>query len=170
MIILELVINMDETRLCTLEQVPQFLSGSGAAESSAAGNDMRRYTAEDVRLLVEVDKAHEDICGPAIAHLLRRAWRDYGDARYERLATLSVSHLYNPHRSAGYQQRRIRFTETRAVKDTIGLRKVPAPDGRAGFVRIATVHQGGPGRHQGRLSHHLCRGGQSVAGSGLCAG
>jgi hypothetical protein len=55
----------------------------------------RKYTAVDVALLVEMDQAHEDVCGPAIAHLLQRAYRDYDDPRYERLAKLSVSHLYN---------------------------------------------------------------------------
>ena len=32
-----------------------------------------------------MDKANEDVCGPAIAHLLQRAYRVYGDTRYERL-------------------------------------------------------------------------------------
>ena len=63
----------------------------------------RKYTAVDVALLVEMDQANEDVCGPAIAHLLQRAYREYGDPRYERLATLSVSHLYNLRKSAGYQ-------------------------------------------------------------------
>ena len=42
---------------------------------------------------MEMDRANEYVCGPAIVHLLQRAWLDYGDARYERLAGLSVSHL-----------------------------------------------------------------------------
>jgi len=29
-----------------------------------------------------MDKADQDVCGPAIAHLLQRAYQDYGDARY----------------------------------------------------------------------------------------
>jgi hypothetical protein len=33
----------------------------------------------DIELQVEMDRAHEDVCGPAIAHLLQRAYRDYGD-------------------------------------------------------------------------------------------
>jgi hypothetical protein len=102
----------------------------------------RKYTAADIALLVEMDKAHEDVCGPAIVHLLRRAYREYGDPRYERLATLPASHLYNLRKSAGYQAQRIHFTQTRAVCNAIGVRKAPAPDGRAGFVRIDTVHQG----------------------------
>jgi hypothetical protein len=79
---------------------------------------------------------------PAIAHLLQRAYRDYGDPRYERLATLSVSHLYNLRKSAGYQAQRRNFTKTRPVCNAIGVRKAPGPEGRAGFVRIDTVHQG----------------------------
>lgn len=102
----------------------------------------RKYTAADIVLLVEMDRAHEDVCGPAIAHLLRRAYQVFGDARYERLAGLSVAHLYNLRNSAGYQAKRTTFVGTRPVRNAIGIRKAPAPDGRAGFVRIDTVHQG----------------------------
>ena len=56
----------------------------------------RKYTPADIALLVEMDRANEDVCGPAIAHLLQRAYSVYGDARYERLATLSVSHWEVP--------------------------------------------------------------------------
>ena len=101
----------------------------------------RKYTPVDIELLVEMDQAHEDVCGPAIAHLLQRAYRDYDDPRYERLATLSVSHLYNLRKSAGYQAQRMAFTKTRPVCNAIGVRKAPGPEGRAGFVRIDTVHQ-----------------------------
>jgi len=66
----------------------------------------RKYTPGDVALLVEMDRAHEDVCGPAIVHLLARAYSVYGDARYERLAKLSVSHLYNLRKSTGYLARR----------------------------------------------------------------
>jgi hypothetical protein len=40
----------------------------------------RKYTGVDVALLVEVDRANEDVCGPAIAHLLRRAYTVYADS------------------------------------------------------------------------------------------
>jgi hypothetical protein len=102
----------------------------------------RKYTATDVELLVEMDRAHEDVCGPAVAHLLQRAHTVYGDSRYERLADLSVSHLYNLRKRADYQARRVSFVKTRAVCNPIGLRKAPSPNGRAGYVRIDTVHQG----------------------------
>ena len=102
----------------------------------------RKYTSADVALLIEMDRANEDVCGPAIAHLLKRAYSVYGDVRYERLARLSVSHLYNLRKSVGYQAQRKSFTKTRPVCNPIGVRKAPRPDGRAGFVRIDTVHQG----------------------------
>lgn len=89
-----------------------------------------------------MDRAHEDVCGPAIACLLKRAYSLYGDARYERLATLSVSHLYNLRKSSGYQAQRMSFTKTHPVCNPIGVRRAPRPNGRAGFVRIDTVHQG----------------------------
>lgn len=102
----------------------------------------RKYNALDIELLVEMDKAHEDVCGPAIIHLLKRAFHSYGDVRYERLAKLSSSHLYNLRKSAGYQRLRVSFTKTHPVCNSIGVRKAPRPDGRAGFVRIDSVHQG----------------------------
>jgi transposase InsO family protein len=36
----------------------------------------------------------------------------------------------------------VSFVKTRAVCNPIGVRKAPSPNGRAGFVRIDTVHQG----------------------------
>jgi len=102
----------------------------------------RKFTPADVTLLVAMDRANEDVCGPAIVHLLKRAHAVYGDERYARLATLSVSHLYNLRKSTGYLRQRTRFTKTRPVCNSIGVRRAPHPQGRAGFVRIDSVHQG----------------------------
>ena len=102
----------------------------------------RKYTSADVALLVQMDRANEDVCGPSIACLFKRAYTVYGDTRYERLAGLSVSHLYNLRKSVDYQAQRVSFTKTRPVCNPIGVRKAPRPNGRAGFVRIDTVHQG----------------------------
>jgi len=102
----------------------------------------RKYTSADIELLVQMDRANKDVCGPAIVHLLRRAFCVYGDQRYERLSKLSVSHLYNLRKSTGYQALRSHFTKTRTVCNPIGVRKAPRPNGRAGWVRIDSVHQG----------------------------
>ena len=103
---------------------------------------VRKYTAEDVERLVEMDQANEQVCGPAISHLFKRALHVYGDTRYVRLAELSVSHLYNLRKSAGYRAKRIDFVPTRAVCNPIGTRRPPQPQGRAGFIRVDSVHQG----------------------------
>ena len=103
----------------------------------------RRYTALDVALLAEVDRAMGTLSGPATACVLRRQRDVFGDARFERLGSLSVGHLYNLRNSAPYRAQRVVLTKTRpSTAVTIGVRKAPAPDGRAGFIRIDSVHQG----------------------------
>ena len=103
----------------------------------------RRYTAVDVALLVEVDRAMGTLSGPATACVLRRQRDVYGDARFARLGSISVGHLYNLRNSTGYRAQRVVLTKTRPSKAaTIGVRKAPAPEGRAGFIRIDSVHQG----------------------------
>jgi transposase InsO family protein len=102
----------------------------------------RRYTDADILLLAEVDRQFDTLSGPATTHLLRRAFAVYGDARFARLAALSVSHLYNLRRTRRYAAQRIVRTQTRPTAVAIGTRKAPAPKGRPGFIRIDSVHQG----------------------------
>jgi len=103
----------------------------------------RCYTAIDVALLAEVDRAMGTLSGPATACVLRRQRDVFGDARFERLGSISVAHLYNLRNSSGYRQQRVVLTKTRGDKAAaIGVRKAPAPEGRPGFIRIDSVHQG----------------------------
>ena len=103
---------------------------------------VRKFTDQDVALLAETDALHNTLSGPATIHLMRRAHACYGDTRYERLATISVGHLYNLRKQAGYVARRQVFTRTRPAGIAIGARRAPKPDGRPGFIRIDSVHQG----------------------------
>jgi transposase InsO family protein len=132
--ITRLVARWDENRLAPVPLAKRY--GAPAAPF------VRKYTPADIGLLAEMDRANADVCGPAVVHLLRRAYTVYRDPRYERLAGLSVSHLYNLRKSAGYQTLRVSFTKTRPVCNPIGIRKAPRPNGRAGWVRIDSVHQG----------------------------
>jgi hypothetical protein len=102
----------------------------------------RKFSPLDVALLAETDALHGTLSGPATVHLLRRAYGLYGDPRYQRLAGLSVSHLYNLRAQAGYQAKRGLWTKTKGASVAIGQRRAPAPEGRAGFIRIDSVHQG----------------------------
>src|SRR5919201_212794 len=100
-----------------------------------------RYTEEDARLLAEVDAAHEELSGPAVKRILRREYEVFGQQAYQRLAGVSVSHLYNLRRSKAYRKVRVRVEHTRASQVNIGERRKPQPLGRPGYLRVDTVHQ-----------------------------
>lgn len=102
----------------------------------------RKFTTGDVALLAELDALHNTLSGPATKCLMQRAVTLFEDTRYERLASISVAHLYNLRRARGYEVRRRHWTKTKGQKVAIGLRRPPAPQGRPGFIRIDSVHQG----------------------------
>jgi transposase InsO family protein len=101
-----------------------------------------RYTRADIERLASVDEAHETLSGPATQKLLQRAFYDFGDQRHERLAQLSVAHLYRLRRSRTYRRRRVDYQATRPAPVAIGERRPPQPGGRPGYLRVDTVHQG----------------------------
>jgi transposase InsO family protein len=101
-----------------------------------------RYRRADIELLASLDEAHETLSGPATVKLLQRAFYDFGEQRYARLARLSVAHLYRLRRSWSYRQRRIDYRPTRPTAVAIGERRAPQPEGRPGYLRVDTVHQG----------------------------
>ena len=102
----------------------------------------RRYTREDVELLAAVDEAHETLSGPATQKLLQRAYYDFHDEKYDRLAQLSVAQLYRLRQSRRYREQRMVYQATRPTKVPIGERRRPEPNGRPGYLRVDTVHQG----------------------------
>jgi transposase InsO family protein len=102
----------------------------------------RRYTREDIAMLASLDEAHETLSGPATKKLLQRACYNFNDTRYGSLARISVAHLYRLRASRAYRERRIRYQATRPTPVSIGERRKPDPQGRPGYIRIDTVHQG----------------------------
>ena len=101
------------------------------------------YTQEAVVLLAAIDTLHDTPSGPMIKKLCERAYTLFDDQRYQRLAGISVSHLYNLRASTRYQQQRRHYTKTQATKkNTIGERRKPRPEGKPGYIRIDSVHQG----------------------------
>ena len=102
----------------------------------------QRYTAADVELLARVDEAHETLSGPATRRILEREYQQYGKQEYQRLATISVAHLYNLRQRPKYRQQRLHYRKTRPTTVAIGERRRPDPQGRPGFLRVDTVHQG----------------------------
>jgi transposase InsO family protein len=112
-----------------------------------------RYRRADIELLAEVDEAHETLSGPATQKLLQRARYDFKDPRYERLAAISMAHIYNLRKSRTYRQKRVVYQKTRPVQVAIGERRRPEPDGRPGYLRVDTVHQGDLGGVKG--AYHI---------------
>jgi transposase InsO family protein len=100
------------------------------------------YTRGDIELLAETDEAHETLSGPATRKILYREMHDFHDARYARLARISVAHLYRLRKSRTYRHRFVSYQATRPTQVGIGERRRPDPRNRPGYLRVDTVHQG----------------------------
>jgi transposase InsO family protein len=100
------------------------------------------YTAADVALLAYVDQAHGNLSGPATRRILEREYSQYNQAAYQRLAAISVAHLYRLRNSESYRKRNASYQPTRPTPIPIGERRKPQPQGSPGYLRIDTVHQG----------------------------
>jgi transposase InsO family protein len=109
----------------------------------------RLYTAEDIRLLAALDERHNTLSGPATKKLCERAHDLYKQSQYQRLAGISVAHLYSLRKSTPYQRQRHTFEKTRPKVALIGERKKPRANGEPGFIRIDTVHQGDQDKQKG---------------------
>lgn len=125
--------------------IAQFINGGGHIQDrrhAPATPFVRRYTPEDIRLLAEIDALHGTLSGTTTRKLCERAFRVHGDARFERLAAISNGHLYNLRSHKTYRAARGSYDKTRPVKVNIGERRKPFPDGRPGYLRVDSVHQG----------------------------
>lgn len=103
----------------------------------------KRYGVTELRLLAQIDSLHGTLSGPATKKLAERAFTVHKQPQYQTLAGISVSHLYNLRRSNGY--RRLNgpvLQHTRPTAIPIGQRRKPNPDGRPGYLRVDSVHQG----------------------------
>jgi transposase InsO family protein len=101
-----------------------------------------RYTKPDVELLAYVDKSHGNLSGPATKRILEREYSEYGQSAYQRLAVISVAQIYRFRNSEAYRKRNTSYQPTRPTPIPIGERRKPQPQGRPGYLRIDTVHQG----------------------------
>jgi transposase InsO family protein len=102
----------------------------------------QRYTRADIELLASVDEAHETLSGPATRRIREREHQEYGKPEYERLAAISVAHLYNLRKQRRYRECRLSYSKTRPTLVTIGERRRPDSQGQPGYLRVDTVHQG----------------------------
>ena len=101
-----------------------------------------KYTREDVVVLAETDEAHSVLSGPATVAIMKREFTIFKRPEYERLSKISVSHLYNLRHRFTYLEKLQHFTKTIPNKVTLGQRIKPRPEGKPGFIRVDSVHQG----------------------------
>ena len=95
-----------------------------------------------MELLAYVDKSHGNLSGPATKRILEREFGEYSQAVYQRLAGISVAQIYRFRNSESYRKRNTSYQPTRPTPIPIGERRKPRPQGRPGYLRIDTVHQG----------------------------
>jgi hypothetical protein len=100
------------------------------------------YTEADIRLLAYVDQAHGMLSGPATRRILQREYGEYHIQAYQRLAQISSAQIYRFRKTGEYRKHHTSYQPTRPTAIPIGERRKPDPNGRPGYLRIDTVHQG----------------------------
>jgi len=101
-----------------------------------------KYTREDQLLLAEVDDAHERLSGKATAAIFKRECELFGKEEFKRLSNISVAHLYRLRQSSFYRNHTLTIEKTKPTSCRYGERRRPDPQGRPGYIRVDTVHQG----------------------------
>src|SRR3989338_3916058 len=109
----------------------------------------RVYTSEDIALLSEVDNAEGRRTGGALRKTLADMFHLYKDERFERIANISIAHIYNLRGTRQYESKSLTYTKTPTTSVDIGIRKKPRPDGKPGFLRVDSVHQGDSDKQKG---------------------
>ena len=123
------------------DSVPATRRPSASASVSAASlfeslQQSRHRTAGASR------RGSRNLSGPATQKILQREWHEFHEVQYERLARLSVAQLYRLRKTRTYRHKRVAYQPTRPTQVAIGQRRRPAPQGRPGYLRVDTVHQG----------------------------
>lgn len=108
-----------------------------------------KYLPEDILELARIDEIHEDLSGPAMCRILKREYEVFGNMTCIRLKDLSASHLYNLRKTNCYQRRHMKFTKTKPSPVKIGERTKPNNQGKPGFLRVDSVHQGDKDKMKG---------------------
>ena len=100
------------------------------------------YTPEDARLLAEADNAYRRMSGDAMREVFKEEYGLYGKKEYARLSNISHGHFYRLRGSDAYKENALTIGRTVSVSRAIGIRKKPQPNGKPGYIRADTVHQG----------------------------
>jgi hypothetical protein len=107
------------------------------------------YDVSDIALLAQISEVTLNQNGYALKEMCRSMYLDFNDLRFEKLAHISVSHLYNLKKTRVFQSKFLHYTKTNPVQRNIGERKKPQTCGKPGYIRIDSVHQGDLDKQKG---------------------
>jgi hypothetical protein len=109
-----------------------------------------RYDTSDIGKLITTDNAHGRLSGPATKRILEREYLIFGKIEYEKIYHISVPHIYNVrNNSRQYKSNVLFISHTQAVNRNIGERRKPSPEGKPGYLRVDSVHQGDLDKQKG---------------------
>ena len=108
-----------------------------------------KYTTKDIVLLAEVAAAYAHQNGKALQRICQEMYTVYGDIRFIRLKDISVAHLYRLKKKEVFKTHARHFTKTKKTTVPIGERTKPLPNGKPGYIRVDSVHQGDKGKEKG---------------------
>ncbi len=103
-----------------------------------------KYFPDDIALLIKTDVLHNCLSGEATKRILIREFEKFKKIKYGNISHISASHIYNiRNNNRQYNSSEARFFKrTNAVQINIGVRRKPEPNGKPGYLRVDTVHQG----------------------------
>jgi len=101
-----------------------------------------KYDTSDIARLIETDNAHGRLSGPATKRILLREYSVFEKIAYERISHISVPHIYNLRKKRQYVSNILFIAKTQATDRNIGERRKPQSDGKPGYLRVDSVHQG----------------------------
>ena len=110
-----------------------------------------KYWSKDIAQLIETDVNHKCLSGQAAKEILKREFKVFHKKQYENISKISVSHIYNiRNNNRQYNSSDARFfKKTQAVQVNIGIRRKPQSNGKPGYLRVDSVHQGDLNKEKG---------------------
>lgn len=107
------------------------------------------YEPKDTALLIKTDNLHLRLSGPATKKILEREYEVFNKEEYKNISRISSSHIYNLRKTRQYQSHALTIEKTIPVKNSIGQRRKPDPQGKPGHLRVDSVHQGDLDKEKG---------------------
>lgn len=126
----------------TSRLIAKYLKGKLYFASYKRHSFPTKYSPLDIALLCKTDNIHQRLNGFATKQILLREYRVFGKTEYEKISKISVAHLYRLRTTRIYSSKSLTFKNTQSVQRNIGERRKPDPQGKPGYIRIDTVHQG----------------------------